>query len=131
MSTEPTESTENPVPSESNASAKKVEPARNIRRHHRDPYGGPVQVSWEDAFGRPQYAQTKCVDISEKGLRVEARQAIPVSTYVMLRAERLNISGASRVRHLERLGSKFILGLELNDAVREKALALIREASSR
>jgi hypothetical protein len=112
---------------ENTGATKNAGSTKNARRHHRIPYVGLIQISWEDASGRSHFAQAKCVDISETGLRVEAPEPIPVSTSVMLRAGRINLAGASRVKHLDRYGSKYILGLELSQALRDKSLALIQE----
>jgi hypothetical protein len=87
--------------------------ARNLRRHHRLPYFGYVNLSWTDTRGQVKYTRTKCLDISDSGLSLEAPEPISLRASVSIRAERLNLSGAATVRHVVRLGSKFILGLEL------------------
>jgi hypothetical protein len=115
------------MPVENAGDAKHAGPAKNIRRHHRIPYVGPIQVSWEDASGRSRFAQAKCIDLSETGVRVEAPEPIPISTCVMLRVDRIRLAGASRVKHVERYGSKYIVGLELTEALRDESLAWIRE----
>jgi hypothetical protein len=102
-------------------------PASDVRKHRRIPYMGPIRLSWEDERGQPRFVQSKCVDISERGLRVEAPQPIPVRTCVMLRAERINLSGSATVRHSERYGAKYLLGIELSQILHEKTLALVRE----
>jgi hypothetical protein len=101
--------------------------ASDVRKHRRVPYMGPIRLSWEDERGQPKFVQSKCLDISESGLRVETPQPIPVRTCVMLRAERINLSGSATVRHSQRYGSKYILGIELSQALQEKTLAMVRE----
>lgn len=97
--------------------------ARNdIRRHHRIPYLGPVRISWEGARGERKYAQVKSCDVSEGGLRVEVPEAIPTRTTVWLRADRIQFSGSATVKHVTRVGAKYILGLELSQAIRGEAL---------
>jgi hypothetical protein len=100
---------------------------KDIRRHHRIPYVGPVRLSWEDDQGRPKFIQAKCVDISETGLRVEVSEPIPVRTSLQLRAERINLSGSAAVKHSVRYGSRYLLGLQLSQVLQDKTLAMVRE----
>jgi PilZ domain len=101
--------------------------ARNHRRHHRLPYSGYVNLSWTDTRGQVKYARTKCLDISDSGLSLEAPEPIALRSSVSIRAERLNLSGSATVRYVIRLGAKFILGLELSAAVPSKTLAAVKE----
>jgi hypothetical protein len=87
---------------------------------------GPIRLCWEDASGAQRYAHAKCIDISEKGLRIELHAAIPLHANVSLNAERINLFGPARVRHVARHGAKYIAGLELSQELHEKALAAIR-----
>ena len=84
---------------------------RNIRRHHRIPYTGPVRISWQTSDGLARYIRGNCLDVSEGGLRVEAPESIPARTLILLNAERLKLSGSATVKHAERRGSKYILGV--------------------
>jgi hypothetical protein len=102
---------------------------KDIRRHHRLQYLGRVRISWESTRG-PKYAAAKCLDVSEGGLRIEAPEPIPVYTSISLYADQINLSGAAIVKHVERRGSKYILGLELSHALRERTLSEIREAET-
>jgi hypothetical protein len=99
---------------------------KDIRRHHRIPYVGPVRLSWEDQ-GRAKFVMAKCVDISETGLRVEVSEPIPVRTNLQLRAERINLGGSASVKHSVRYGSKYLLGLQLSQLLQDKTLTLVRE----
>ena len=101
---------------------------KNIRRHLRIPYFGPVRISWQDRNGVPGYARGKCLDVSAAGLRIETPGEIPVRTQVSLSADRINFAGSATVKHVERIGGKYILGLELSQALRERTLALAAEA---
>jgi hypothetical protein len=105
-------------------------PQRDIRRHHRLCYTIPARISWEGLHGSPRHAQVKCIDLSETGLRLEAPEPIPVRSSVYLRAERINLAGSATVKHVERQGAKYILGLELNSALQGEALAILRETES-
>ena len=101
----------------------------DIRRHERLPYLGPVFISWEDKHGLPKYAQARCRDVSEGGLRIEVPEPIPVHSRISLRADRIDLHGSATVKHIARYGSKYILGLNLSQALRDKALAVIRSAT--
>lgn len=103
---------------------------RNIRRHRRISYIGPVRISWQDGDGPPCYIQGKCLDVSEGGLRIESPQPIPARTLISLSAERLSLSGSATVRHTQRRGAKYVLGLELNAALLERTLALAEQAAA-
>ena len=102
---------------------------RDIRRYQRIPYLGAVGISWEDEHGLPRYAPATCLDVSEGGLRIEVPERIPVSSRISLRADRINLQGSATVKHIARRGSKYILGLNLSQALRDQALAVIRSAT--
>ncbi len=101
--------------------------SKDVRRHRRIPYVGVVRLTWEDAQGQPRYTQAQCIDVSESGLRVQVNMPVAARTRLMLNAERIKLSGSASVKHVERYGSKYILGLELSEVLREKTLAAIRE----
>lgn len=79
------------------------------------PYLGPIHISWEDQ-GQPRFAMTKCIDISETGLRIESPQPLRPGTTIQLRAPRVNLAGSATVKHLIRNGSKYLLGVQLSQA---------------
>ena len=103
---------------------------KSIRRHQRIPYAGPVRISWQGADGQPRYVQGRCLDVSEGGLRIESAEPVPVRALIQLNAERLKISGSATVKHSARRGAKYLLGLELNAALLERALRLATEAKA-
>ena len=100
-------------------------PTKDIRRHRRSPYSGPVRISWSDARGSFRYAQAKCIDISQSGLRIELPEPIAVRTQVLLRLERTNLAGAAWVKHVSRHGARYSMGLELSQPLREPVAGLI------
>lgn len=99
---------------------------KDVRRHHRVPYLGPVRISWQETDGNAQFANARCLEMSEGGLLIEVPAPIPVQTDLMLRAERLHLAGAATVKHTRRRGSRFLVGLELSQPLRE-ALEARRE----
>ena len=88
-----------------------------------------MRISWEDPHGRVKYLPAKCIDISESGMRLETQEQVPIHTHISLRAEQLKLAGAATVRHVHRSGAHFIIGLELTQALRDKALAAVQEPS--
>jgi hypothetical protein len=100
---------------------------KDTRRNHRIPYLGRVQIHWEVALGQPKHALGRCLDVSESGLRVELPEPIPTHANVLLQADQLNLRGPATVKHVERQGSKYILGLQLSQALRDQTLTAIRE----
>jgi|SRR5579863_6614398 len=97
------------------------------RRHYRVPYVGPIRLKWDDARGNARFVQGKCIDVSENGLRVEVPTRIEPGTRIFLNAERIKLSGAAAVKHVERSGARYILGLELSEKAQEKTLAALAE----
>jgi hypothetical protein len=71
--------------------------------------------------------QGRCLDVSEKGLRIEVPQPILVNSRISLRADRINLGGSATVKHVTRHGFKYILGLELSQPLRDQTLAVICE----
>jgi hypothetical protein len=104
--------------------------SKDIRRHHRLPYAGRVRISWEGPHGLPRFALGKCLDISEEGMRIEAPEPVPLYSNVALQAEQINLAGSATVKFSSRLGAKYILGLEMTQALRERTLRVIREAEA-
>ncbi len=100
---------------------------KNARRHDRFPFVGPVRLSWEDARGEARFAQAKCIDVSESGMRIESPVPIPSGTRIQLNAERIKLSGTATVKHAARYGSKYVLGIELAQIAGEKTAAAFRE----
>jgi len=89
---------------------------KNVRRHRRIPFLGPIKVSWEE-HGQVRFALTKCIDISDQGLRIESPQPVRPGTLIMLESERIKLRGAATVRHSVRYGAKYLLGLQITEAV--------------
>ena len=60
-------------------------------------------------------------------MRLEVPVQIPTRTAILLNAESIKLSGPATVRHCVRTGTKFVLGLELSQAMTSKAMAALRE----
>jgi hypothetical protein len=96
--------------------------SKNNRRHRRIPYVGPLRISWEEQ-GQQCFAQARCIDISEDGMRIEVARPVRPGTCILLSAERLKLSGAASVKHMDRSGGKYLLGLNLTQAMAPGKLA--------
>lgn len=100
---------------------------KDIRRHDRIPFAGPVRICWEETHGPPKYALGKCLEVSESGMRIEVPEPIPPRSKISMRADAINFHGSATVKHVARRGSKYVVGLELSHALREQLLTAIRE----
>ena len=87
---------------------------KDHRQHGRSPYDGPIRISWEEERGLVRYAHAKCLDVSQEGLRIEVAEPIPLRSRLLLRADRINLSGSATVRRVTWRGCKYILGLSLS-----------------
>lgn len=58
---------------------------------------------------------------------MEVPVPVPVRASISIRAEKIRLSGSATVKHVERYGSKYILGIQMNQILQEKTLAAIRE----
>lgn len=75
-----------------------------------------MRISWEDQ-GEACFAAGRCIDLSEDGMRVEVARQIRPGARLLIAAERLKLSGAASVRHAQRYGGKYLLGLQLTQAM--------------
>ncbi len=65
----------------------------------------------------------KCIDISETGLRIESPEPVRPGSSIQLAAERIKLNGAATVKHSVRHGSKYLLGVQLTQAMLGKTIA--------
>jgi|SRR5580698_42855 PilZ domain len=103
---------------------------KNKRRHRRIPYGAPIRISWEEQFV-PSFAIARCVDLSEEGMRIEVSQAIRPGTRIQIAAEQFKFTGSASVRRQDRRGAKYLLGLQLTQAMRPDKVAEIEAQPGR
>jgi hypothetical protein len=101
---------------------------KDSRRHRRFPYANPVRISWEEQ-GQPRYAVTKCINVSEKGLRLESAHPVKIGTLIILQSEKINLRCTATVKQSVRLGSKYLLGLQLTGAIRSDTIAEVANSA--
>jgi len=60
-------------------------------------------------------------------MRIEVLRPIPVHARILLRADAINVSGSATVKHVTPRRAKYILGLNLSQALRHELLTAIRQ----
>lgn len=110
---------------------------KNARRDERLTLGGNVRLIWQDVRGYEKFARGRCLDVSQSGLRMELPEAIPVRSYVIVRADSVGMAAHAAVRHCAPHRGKFIVGLEFSVPLRmsdpraaELLKRLLQEASA-
>ena len=98
---------------------------KNVRRHRRIPYQGPIRISWEEQ-GQACFAIAKGLDISEDGLRIESPRTVPRGASIQLAAEDIKLAGAATVKYSVRRGSKYFIGLQLSQTLLDKTLVTLQ-----
>jgi hypothetical protein len=94
--------------------------SRGLRRHERTEESATVQVMWKDRDGGDKFAQARTLDISELGMRIEVPEAVPERSYVILRCDKLKLSGTASVRSCQRKGNRYWIGLEFSVGMKWK-----------
>ena len=89
----------------------------NLRRQSRSAIAGPIKLSWHDPVQGLVYLRGRCIDASATGMRIELTEPIPKRASIAVSAERIGYSGSASVKHVTRVGTKFVLGLELSQAI--------------
>jgi curved DNA-binding protein len=84
------------------------------RRKQRELFHCLLELSWKDSADVARTLSVHAIDLSKSGIRVESTEPIEPRTEVYVRAERYGVTGSTFVRHCNRRGSKYVLGLEFN-----------------
>lgn len=93
---------------------------KTLRRHPREPIRGRVRVTWSPPNGSSQYVVCDAVDISESGLRISSKEALPVGQYVHMQVDALGLRGPASVRSCNHTKQRHEIGLEFSNGVRWK-----------
>src|SRR2546427_8537869 len=110
-------STTNTTPS---WSALKRKDLRRSRRYAVE--GETMRVSWLGLNGELKVVhQARVLNISEEGMAFELPEPAQLVTRVKLQSEKHKLLGEGTVRHCRRVGSKYVVGAELADALRCRA----------
>ncbi len=97
-----------------------MNPTSGLRRHPREPIVARVRVSWAPSGGITQYVMCNAVDISESGLRINSKEALPVGQYVHFQIDGMGLRGPASVRSCSRNTAKHEIGLEFSNGVKWK-----------
>ena len=73
-------------------------------------------MRWEDSRGQSRFLQAKAVDVSDSGVRLETSEPIEAGTHVKIWIEHSDTSGNAVVRHCNRTGRLYVLGVEFSSA---------------
>ncbi len=101
---------------------------KEIRRHPRFPFTGPVRLSWEDRGSR--FAQGRCLNLSEAGTRIELPVAIPLHASVSLSTNNVSVGGSASVKNVLRFGAKYLIGLQFNQSLPPKVRQSLRDTQA-
>ncbi|HSW49352.1 MAG TPA: DnaJ domain-containing protein, partial [Bryobacteraceae bacterium] len=93
--------------------------AWEARKYARRQIDCEVSVSWQDAEGSTKFARARGLDLSEHGARIETDQPLGDGSRVFLRVPAFDIDTVARVRHCQKRGGKYVVGLELGGAQTE------------
>ena len=77
-----------------------------------------LEISWHDAQSTSRTLAVRAIDLSNSGIRVESTEPIDLQTEVYVRAERYGLTGSTSVRHCNRRGGKYVLGLEFSPDIK-------------
>ncbi len=97
---------------------------KEARKHPRRQVDCGLSISWRDEDGITRFMRARGVDWSESGARIEAEEPIDVQTLVHLRADEYGLAGSGAVKHCNRRGVKYVIGLELRETRKRGALQL-------
>jgi len=83
-----------------------------LRRDRRLTYKGKISLIWANDHGEPCARNGECIDVSSTGIKVKVDAQIPTRTVVTVKARELELHGSASVRTCNRVGVRYILGLE-------------------
>jgi hypothetical protein len=87
---------------------------KKFRRHPREIFSGLVKVTWIDACGQFRSVQARGIDISQSGIGLELPEPVEPRTMVHIEGRPYRLLGTANVRHCQRNGIKFMVGLEFS-----------------
>jgi hypothetical protein len=90
---------------------------QNLRRQLRNAVNEQVRVSWQDPAHGLVYQRGKCVDVSDTGMRIKMALPIPLQSMVSILSDGMGFAGNGSVRHVERKGSYYLVGLQLSQTI--------------
>jgi hypothetical protein len=86
-------------------------------------------MTWADASGTTQYVRGRSLDLSASGMQVEVSDAIPLRTYVQVKASQVSLTTTASVRHCVQYRRKYLIGLEFSCPIKTLAERLAKHAN--
>ena len=99
---------------------------RDRRRSARRKLNNVVHLTWCDPEGQQHAVLGQCVNLSERGLKVELPCSLEPRTRVGFRIHGLNVAGAALVRYCLPVASGHAVGLEVEGECVEAAESPVR-----
>ena len=90
----------------------------DLRKTGRQFYNGKISLTWAMENGDACARNGECVDVSATGIKVKLDSQIPARTVVTVRARDLALHGSASVRSCNRVGARYIIGLEFVGGMR-------------
>ena len=84
----------------------------DLRKNSRLSYSGKISLTWAAENGDGCARNGECLDVSSSGIKVRLDSQIPARTVVTVRASELALHGSASVRSCNRVGARYIIGLE-------------------
>jgi PilZ domain len=92
---------------------------REMRRHPRYACKGvTLQAGWLGLDGNMKMALVRAVNISESGICLELPDAALPNSMIRLQGQKLRLRGLGSIRHSNRVGNKYLVGVEFVDGLR-------------
>ena len=92
---------------------------REMRRHPRYACKGvTLQAGWLGVDGNMKMALVRAINISEGGICLELPDAALPNSMIRLQGQKLNLRGLGSIRHSNRVGNKYYVGVQFIDGLR-------------
>ena len=96
-------------------------PPNDLRRHRRYAVDSSVlHVSWLDMKGKMRITRTRALNICEDGIALVLPEPV-MPLLVRFKSERFNLHGVGEVRHCQRTGGVYVVGLQFTDGLHWKS----------
>ena len=91
--------------------------SRDERRHDRLPFKGKIRLNWQEE-GIRRTVIAVCEDASRSGMKIASPTRIELRSFVQLEGMDFKLFGPACVRHCDRQGIGYKLGLEFAGGVK-------------
>ena len=89
--------------------------SRRFRRYAVD--ASVLQVSWLDMRGKMRVTRTRALNICEEGIALQLPEPV-MPLLIRFKSERFKFNGVGEVRHCQRTGGSYTVGLQFTDGLR-------------